>query len=67
LLAELKGRISAARLKAALAVNSELILLCWQIGHSSSSVKPCKRGESIIERQPKNGGSLIQVARFKLP
>ena len=33
LLAELKGRITAARLKAALAVNSELILLYWQIGH----------------------------------
>jgi predicted nuclease of restriction endonuclease-like (RecB) superfamily len=33
LLAELKGRIAAARLKAALAVNSELILLYWQIGH----------------------------------
>ncbi len=33
LLTELKGRIAAARLKAALAVNSELILLYWQIGH----------------------------------
>src|SRR5215469_6915367 len=33
MLAELKGRIVAARLKAALAVNSELILLYWQIGH----------------------------------
>lgn len=33
LLAELKGRITAARLKAALAVNSELILLYWQIGN----------------------------------
>jgi predicted nuclease of restriction endonuclease-like (RecB) superfamily len=33
LLAGLKGRIAAARLKAALAVNSELILLYWQIGH----------------------------------
>lgn len=32
LLAELKERIAAARLKAALAVNSELILLYWQIG-----------------------------------
>jgi predicted nuclease of restriction endonuclease-like (RecB) superfamily len=32
MLAELKGRIAAARLKAALAVNSELILLYWQIG-----------------------------------
>jgi predicted nuclease of restriction endonuclease-like (RecB) superfamily len=33
LLAELKGRIAAARLKVALAVNSELILLYWQIGY----------------------------------
>jgi predicted nuclease of restriction endonuclease-like (RecB) superfamily len=32
LLAELKERIAGARLKAALAVNSELILLYWQIG-----------------------------------
>jgi predicted nuclease of restriction endonuclease-like (RecB) superfamily len=33
LLAELKERIAGARLKAALAVNAELILLYWQIGH----------------------------------
>lgn len=33
LLTELKERIAAARLKAAFAVNSELILLYWQIGH----------------------------------
>jgi predicted nuclease of restriction endonuclease-like (RecB) superfamily len=33
LLAELKDRIAGARLKAALAVNSELILLYWRIGH----------------------------------
>ncbi len=32
LLAEIKSRITAARLKAAVAVNSELILLYWQIG-----------------------------------
>jgi predicted nuclease of restriction endonuclease-like (RecB) superfamily len=33
LLAGLKERIAAARLKAALAVNSELIVLYWQIGY----------------------------------
>jgi hypothetical protein len=33
LLAEIKERIRAARLRAALAVNRELILLYWSIGH----------------------------------
>jgi hypothetical protein len=33
LLAGLRERIAAARLKAALAVNSELIVLYWQIGY----------------------------------
>ncbi len=32
LLSELKERIRSARLKAAVAVNGELILLCWGIG-----------------------------------
>ena len=31
-LADLKGRIRAAQLRAALAVNRELVLLYWQIG-----------------------------------
>lgn len=32
LLAELKTRISSAQLRAAVAVNKELVLLYWQIG-----------------------------------
>ncbi len=33
LLADLKSRVRAAQAKAALAVNSELVLLYWQMGH----------------------------------
>lgn len=43
LLEELKGRISAARVKAALAVNAELITLYWSIGRD------------IIVRQEREG------------
>ncbi len=43
LLGDLKSRIAAARLKAALAVNSELTLLYWQIGRD------------ILERQRDEG------------
>ena len=43
LLEELKGRIQAARVKAALAVNAELITLYWSIGRD------------IIARQEREG------------
>ena len=43
LLEELKGRISAARVKAALAVNAELVTLYWSIG------------KNIIQRQEQEG------------
>lgn len=43
LLEELKSRISAARVKAALAVNRELVLLYWSIGRD------------ILQRQEKEG------------
>ena len=43
MLADLKARIRAAQVKAALAVNSELILLYWQIG------------KAIVERQGTEG------------
>ena len=33
LLAELKSRVRAAQVKAALAVNAELVRLYWQMGH----------------------------------
>jgi predicted nuclease of restriction endonuclease-like (RecB) superfamily len=52
LLAELKERIAAARLKAALAVNSELILLYWQIGHD------------ILRRQREEGWGAKVVDRL---
>jgi predicted nuclease of restriction endonuclease-like (RecB) superfamily len=52
LLAELKGRIAAARLKAALAVNSELILLYWQIGRD------------ILQRQREEGWGAKVVDRL---
>ena len=43
LLADLKARVRAAQVRAALAVNRELVLLSWQIGHS------------ILERQEREG------------
>lgn len=52
LLAELKERIAAARLKAALAVNSEPILLYWQIGYD------------ILQRQRKEGWGTKVVDRL---
>jgi DUF1016 N-terminal domain len=42
-LAEIKARIGAARTRAVLAVNSELIRLYWEIGHE------------ILERQGREG------------
>jgi len=42
-LAEIKARIAAARTRAVLAVNSELIRLYWEIGHE------------ILERQGREG------------
>ena len=42
-LAEIKARIAAARTRAVLAVNSELIRLYWEIGHE------------ILERQAREG------------
>jgi predicted nuclease of restriction endonuclease-like (RecB) superfamily len=52
LLAELKSRITAARLKAAVAVNSELILLYWQIG------------DDILRRQRDEGWGAKVVDRL---
>ena len=52
LLGDLKSRIAAARLKAALAVNSELILLYWQIGRD------------ILERQRDEGWGAKVVERL---
>jgi predicted nuclease of restriction endonuclease-like (RecB) superfamily len=42
-LTEVKARIAGARIRAALAVNSELIRLYWEIGHE------------ILERQDREG------------
>jgi predicted nuclease of restriction endonuclease-like (RecB) superfamily len=52
LLDELKARIRAAQVKAALSVNRELILLYWDIG------------KSIVERQRKEGWGKSVVERF---
>lgn len=52
LLGDLKSRIAEARLKAALAVNSELILLYWQIGRD------------ILERQRDEGWGAKVVERL---
>ncbi len=43
-LADLKSRIQAAQLRASVAVNRELLLLYWQIGHE------------ILERQQREVG-----------
>jgi hypothetical protein len=49
LLADLKARIHSAQVKAALAVNRELVLLYWQIGHA------------ILQRQRQEGwGARVQ-------
>jgi hypothetical protein len=46
LLAKLKEQIRTAQVKAALAVNNELVLLYWRIGSRSSSVRRVKDGEA---------------------
>jgi len=47
----LKSRIRTAQVKAALAVNQELILLYWQIGHDIlARQKGEKWGSSVVER-----------------
>jgi len=57
LLADLKGRIRTARLKAAVAVNRELIVLYWSIGRE------------ILARQiaEGSGARVIDRARHGLP
>ncbi|NWJ98991.1 MAG: hypothetical protein HXX20_24910 [Chloroflexi bacterium] len=50
-LVDLKERIQRAKVRAALAVNSELILLYWQIGRDiSQKFSQHKWGAKIIER-----------------
>jgi hypothetical protein len=39
MLADIKARVRAAQLKAGLAVNRELVLLYWHIGHEMTIVK----------------------------
>jgi predicted nuclease of restriction endonuclease-like (RecB) superfamily len=51
-LADLKGRIRAAQIRASVAVNSELVLLYWQIG----------RG--IMERQEREGWGAKVIDRL---
>jgi len=51
-LAELKARIAAARTRAALAVNSELIKLYWEIGHN------------ILERERQEGWGAKVIDRL---
>lgn len=51
-LAELKGRIHTAQLRAALAVNRELVSLYWQIGHD------------ILERQSREGWGAKVIERL---
>ncbi len=52
LLAELKDRIRSARLRAAAAVNRELVLLYWEIGHD------------ILSRQAEAGWGAKVIARL---
>ncbi len=51
-LAEIKARIGAARTRAVLAVNSELIQLYWEIGHE------------ILERQEREGWGAGVIKRL---
>ena len=51
-LTDLKGRIRVAQVRAALAVNNELVLLYWQIG----------RG--ILERQEREGWGAKVIERL---
>ena len=60
-LKSLKTKIRKARLKAAIAVNRELLELYWEIGNDNcvNFLKPCKRapeaGGQISEISPSNG------------
>lgn len=51
-LADLKTRIQTAQLRAALAVNRELVLLYWQIGHD------------ILQRQAEQGWGAKVIERL---
>lgn len=51
LLRDLKNRIRSARIRSALAVNRELVLLYWQIGREILARQEAeKRGAKVIER-----------------
>src|SRR5438477_10244291 len=51
LLAELKSRVHAAQLRAALSVNRELILLYWQVGETIVRAQGSKGyGKQVVER-----------------
>ena len=51
LLRDLKNRIRSARIRSALAVNRELVLLYWQIGRDILARQEAeKRGAKVIER-----------------
>jgi predicted nuclease of restriction endonuclease-like (RecB) superfamily len=54
LLADLKGRIRAAQVRAALSVNRELVLLYWQMGRS------------ILQRQGKEGWGAKVIDRLSV-
>lgn len=54
-LAELKGKIRSAQMKAAVAVNRELLALYWEIGRSlSQKVEDEKWGAAVVEELSKD-------------
>ena len=54
-LAELKGKIRSAQLKAAVSVNRELLALYWEIGQSlSQKVESEKWGSAVVEELSKD-------------
>lgn len=51
LLAELKDRVRAAQVKAALSVNREMILLYWEIGHRLAEARKREKwGSGVVRR-----------------
>lgn len=51
LLAELRARIGAAQVRAAVAVNTELVTLYWQVGHAlNERVKQAGWGAKVLDQ-----------------
>lgn len=62
LLADLKARVRAAQVKAAVAVNRELILPCWHVGWE---ILRAQQASAVAGRMPKSRFAAVAVEVMK--